>query len=262
MSLPGHTYLISGDKHFGSGSGVVDWMMTTAVPADDPAPTVFAMHVADRAWDGSDGLLLTAEWDGAGMAATQSHAMRLVDIPGVRLARPGPITEVTAGAGAAIAVLFTAVVLGVVDEAMAFAKRQLQPKADQLRPFEQVEWARAVTEHWCAQQSFEGAVRAIETTDPAARFKALCAKQSVAELAEHITSRLARVLGGGSYSRRNPISHWNEDVRALGFLRPPWGLAFDNLFAALARMTRPHVVRTDLTSSERNRTTSIRSDPR
>jgi hypothetical protein len=39
------------------------------------------------------------------------------------------------------------------------------------------------------------------------------------------------VIGGGTYSRRNPFAHWSEDVRALGFLRPPWGLAYDNLFA-------------------------------
>jgi hypothetical protein len=39
------------------------------------------------------------------------------------------------------------------------------------------------------------------------------------------------VLGGGTFSQRSPFSHWFEDVRALGFLRPPWGLAYDNLFA-------------------------------
>ena len=43
--------------------------------------------------------------------------------------------------------------------------------------------------------------------------------------------RLARVIGGGAFSQRSPFAHWYEDVRALGFLRPPWGLAYDNLFA-------------------------------
>ena len=43
--------------------------------------------------------------------------------------------------------------------------------------------------------------------------------------------RLTRVLGGGTFSRRSPFAHWFEDVRALGFLRPPWGLAYDTLFA-------------------------------
>ena len=42
--------------------------------------------------------------------------------------------------------------------------------------------------------------------------------------------RLGRVLGGGTFSQRSPFSHWLEDVRALGFLRPPWGLANDQLF--------------------------------
>jgi alkylation response protein AidB-like acyl-CoA dehydrogenase len=232
-ALPGDAYSISGDKHFGSGSGIVDWMVTTARPTDDPdgGVTVFAMHVAGRVWDGSDGMQLTGEWDGVGMAATQSHAMRLASMPAVRIARPGPVTDTVAVSGPTIAVLFTAVVLGVVDEAMAFARQQLRPRSDQLRPYEQVEWTTAVTEHWCAQQSFEGALRAIEAGDSSAMRNALCAKQSVAELAESIISRLARVVGGGSYSRRNPLAHWYEDVRALGFLRPPWGLAFDALFA-------------------------------
>ena len=61
-------------------------------------------------------------------------------------------------------------------------------------------------------------------------FAALCAKEAVAELAEATLARLARVIGGGAFSRRSPFAHWYEDVRALGFLRPPWGLAYDNLF--------------------------------
>jgi hypothetical protein len=40
------------------------------------------------------------------------------------------------------------------------------------------------------------------------------------------------VLGGGAYTRHSPFAHWFEDVRALGFLRPPWGFAYDRLGAA------------------------------
>ena len=56
-------------------------------------------------------------------------------------------------------------------------------------------------------------------------------EQPVAELAEASLGRMARVIGGGTFSRRSPYASWFEDVRALGFLRPPWGLAYDNLFA-------------------------------
>jgi hypothetical protein len=52
-----------------------------------------------------------------------------------------------------------------------------------------------------------------------------------AQLAESCLGRLCRVLGGGTFSRRSPIGNWFEDVRALGFLRPPWGLAYDSLLA-------------------------------
>jgi alkylation response protein AidB-like acyl-CoA dehydrogenase len=227
----GRAYLVTGDKHFGSGSGVAHRMITTAVPDGEDAPTIFALDTTERSWDGTAGMTLIAEWDGVGMAATQSHAMRLDRAPAVRLAYEGPLTDITTGAGAFVATTFIAVVLGVLDEAVATAKRQLRDKAADLRAYEQVEWTRAVNDHWLAVQAYEGSLRAIEAGDSTALFAALCAKEAVAELAEATLSRLARVIGGGTYARRNPFAHWYEDVRALGFLRPPWGLAYDNLFA-------------------------------
>src|SRR5437763_1781195 len=47
--LPGGTYLISGDKHFGSGSGVTSFMITTAVPDGEAEPTIFVLDTRDRA---------------------------------------------------------------------------------------------------------------------------------------------------------------------------------------------------------------------
>ena len=228
--MVGRSYAITGDKHFGSGSGITDRMITTAIPEGEDAPTIFALDVRGRPWDGTAGLTLIAEWDGVGMAATQSHAMRLDRAPGVRLAREGPFSALTAGAGAFVATTFIAVILGVLDEAMAVAKQQLLPKSENLRAYERVEWARAAHDYWLAVQAFEGSLRAMEKDDPNALFAALCAKEAVAELAEATLARLARVIGGGTFSRRSPFAHWYEDVRALGFLRPPWGLAYDNLF--------------------------------
>jgi alkylation response protein AidB-like acyl-CoA dehydrogenase len=230
-ALPGRPYRISGDKHFGSGSGVTSFMITTAVPEGEDAPTIFILDVRDRPWDGSTGLRLTAEWDGMGMAATQSHAMRLEGCPAIRFAWDGPLEEITRAAGPLISTMFTAVVLGVLDEAIETAKRQLGPKADALRPYEQVEWSRAELDHWLAVQAYEGALRAVESGDLARSAHAtLRAKEAVAELAETSLGRVTRVIGGGTFSRRSPFASWFEDVRALGYLRPPWGLAFDNLF--------------------------------
>lgn len=229
--ITGRSYAVSGDKHFGSGSGIAERMITTAIPEGEDAPTIFAIDVAGRPWDGTAGLQLISEWDGIGMAATQSHAMRLDRAPGVRLARQGPLSDITGGAGAFIATTFTAVIVGVLDEAVAVAKQQLRPRAAELRAYEKVEWTRAVNDHWLAVQAYEGSLRTLEAGEPSALFAALCAKEAVAELAEATMGRLARVLGGGTFSRRSPFAHWYEDVRALGFLRPPWGLAYDNLFA-------------------------------
>ena len=95
-TLIGETYAVTGDKHFGSGSGITDRMITTAVPEGESDPTFFVLDVRDRPWDGTAGLRLLAEWDGVGMAATQSHAMRLEAAPAVRFAFKGPFDAVTA----------------------------------------------------------------------------------------------------------------------------------------------------------------------
>ena len=231
--LPGRAYSVSGEKHFGSGSGITDRMVTTAVPEGESAPTIFAFDVRDRPWDGSAGLQLVAEWDGMGMAATQSHAMRLDDVPAVRLAFDGPLDTVARAAGPIITGLFASVVLGVLDEAMALAREQVRSRSSSLRAYEQVEWTRAEQGHWLAVQAHEGALRAIESGPYAEAIVAGArAKLAIAELAEDTLRRIARVLGGGTFSQRSPFARWFEDVRALGFLRPPWGLAYDNLFTA------------------------------
>lgn len=229
--LAGRLYGITGDKHFGSGSGICHRMVTTALPEGESNPSIFVLDTDNRPWDGTAGMELVAEWDGMGMAATQSHAMRLTGTPAVRVTFDGPIEQITLAAGPFISTLFTAVILGVLDEAVSLARSQLRGRADQLRAFERVAWSRAEADHWLAVQAYEGALRAIESLDPTtALHDGLRAKQSVAELAETTLLRLTRVLGGGTFSGRSPFAHWFEDVRALGFLRPPWGLAFDSMF--------------------------------
>ena len=55
VDLPGATYGVTGDKHFGSGSGMTDRMITTAVPVGEAEPMLFALDVRDRPWDGVQG---------------------------------------------------------------------------------------------------------------------------------------------------------------------------------------------------------------
>jgi alkylation response protein AidB-like acyl-CoA dehydrogenase len=84
-------------------------------------------------------------------------------------------------------------------------------------------------EGWLIRQAYEGMVRAVEDGKEGRR-SATQAKMAIAELAECATDRICRVVGGGTFSRSSPFGYWYEDVRALGFLRPPWGLAYDTLF--------------------------------
>ncbi len=82
-------WLLSGQKHFGSGSGLASFMLTIARPAGEEGPDWFYADVRDTPWDGSRGMKLTAPWDGHGMTATQSHGFEFRDFPVARIAWPG-----------------------------------------------------------------------------------------------------------------------------------------------------------------------------
>lgn len=225
----GAQYRLSGAKHFGSGSGITSYMITTAMPEGEAQPDLFFLDMRGVPWDGSRGVRLIAEWDGQGMIATQSHAMAFDDVPATRCAWPGSLLALIAGAGPYVACSFTAVIVGIVEAAIEAARAQLAPRRDVLRAYEQVEWSRAELEAWLIQQAYEGMLRAVEE-DHNALPSALQGKEAIAELAESVLSRICKVIGGGTFSRSSPFAFWYEDVRALGFLRPPWGLAFDQLF--------------------------------
>ena len=223
-------YLLSGQKHFGSGSGIAARMITSAVPEGEADPVTFIVNLRDVPWDGSAGVRLLAAWDGHGMAATQSHAFLFEEFPAVRSAWRGDPEDVRRIMSGLPPSAFTAVIVGVVEAAFVEARRQLRRKAGSLRPYEQVEWSRAELEEWLIAQAYEGMLRAMETQDVPAP-DVLKAKTAIAELAESSVGRLCRLLGGGTFSRHGPLGFWLQDVRALGYLRPPWGLAFDQLFA-------------------------------
>ena len=142
----------------------------------------------------------------------------------MRMAYEGELVTITRNAGPFIATIFTAVVLGVVDEAVSVAKEQVRSRAENLRPFEQVEWARAEQEHWVAMQAYEGALRAIESGDTdRAVHGSLRAKEAVAELAEQTLSRLVvcSVAERSPAARPSPTGtrtseHWDSCVHHGG----------------------------------------------
>ncbi len=227
----GGIWRLSGQKHFGSGSGVTSFMLTSARPDGEEEPDWFYLDMRGVPWDGSRGVTLIAPWDGHGMIATQSHGMAFDEFPAIRFAWEGHWRAISEAAGPFVASLFTAVILGVVEAAVALAGEQLGGKKDSLRPFEQVEWANAEQEAWLMRQAYEGMLRAVET-EPAPLATVLLGKTAAARLAEECLRRLVRIIGGATFGRHSPFGFWFEDVRALGFLRPPWGLAYDGLLAS------------------------------
>jgi alkylation response protein AidB-like acyl-CoA dehydrogenase len=224
-------YLLTGLKNFGSGSGITSYMITVAVPEGESGPDMFVLDMRDVPWDGSAGVIMIAAWDGHGMAATQSHAFAFKEFPATRIAWPGQFRLIQENTGALTQCCFTAVIVGVTEVALETARRQVAPRRNDLRAYERVEWSKAELEGWLIQQAYEGMLRAMEQ-DRNRRFHAVQAKTAIAELAESVLRRISKVIGGGTFSRSSPFGYWYEDVRALGFLRPPWGLSYDQLFAA------------------------------
>jgi alkylation response protein AidB-like acyl-CoA dehydrogenase len=224
-------YRLSGLKHFGSGTGIASYMITQAIPEGEAEPDLFILDMRQVPLDGSTGVSLVAPWDGHGMTATQSHALRFADFPAWRGA--WPVKERPAqDAASAGSPVWPPIFVGIVEVAMATAREQLARRSA-WTAFEEVEWTRAEMEAWLVEQAYTGMLQAIEQDEPTR----LLAKLAIAELAESVLGRLCRVIGGGTYSQHSPFGCWLEDVRALGFLRPPWGLAFANQ-AAQSRLER------------------------
>ncbi len=222
-------YLLTGHKHFGSGSGIADYMMTTAKVTGSDLPELFFMQYKDEVWDGSTGCKLTVPWAGMGMSATQSHAFEFVGFPAIKAASVEVMARVAPVTGQISNLLFTGVIMGVADNALAFARNKLDGKTADMRAFEQVEWVKCQNELWLAEQAREGALRAIEAGEADAHLTATRCKIVCADLIETALGRMAKVVGGASYSRAMPLAQWVEDVKALSFLRPPLPLAYDQL---------------------------------
>jgi hypothetical protein len=119
----------------------------------------------------------------------------------------------------------------VVEAAIATARDALAGRKDSLRAYEQVEWVDAQQDAWLMRQAYEGMLRAVET-QPKPLPTVLLGKTAAARLGEDCLRRLTRIMGGGTFARHSPYGFWFEDVRALGYLRPPWGLAYDALIDA------------------------------
>lgn len=226
----GSSYRISGLKHFGSGTGIMSYMFTTAVAAEEAEPDVFYLDMRDVPLDGSQGAKLLFPWDGHGMIATQSHAVQFEDFPATRVAWPGHIADIVDPISGFIACCFTAVIVGIVEIAVESARQRLSARSASMHAFEKVEWSKIEMESWLIQQAYEGMLTAVEEENPDASRETLLGKTAVAELSESVLNRLCKVLGGGTYSRHSPFGFWYQDVRALGFLRPPWVLAYEKLF--------------------------------
>lgn len=227
-----HKYRISGQKHFGSGSGLTSFMTTRAVAEGEADPDLFFLEVRNQPWDGSTGMRLSAEWRGHGMMSSNSHAFEFKDFPATRVAWPGHQAELMAANSGLGGMSFTSVITGVVDAAMDYTRQRLKEARNQgsnLRAYQQVEWTMAEQEAFLIDRAWEGTLQSLDQ-GIINRRTILMTKECVARLSESVLTRLCKLTGGTAYTWYCPLGAWFEDVRALGYLRPPWSLAFDNLY--------------------------------
>lgn len=228
------SWRMSGDKFMGSGSGITSCMMTIACPEGEERPDIFLLDMRDLPWDGSQGLKMVRAWDGIGMAATQSHAFRFDNVQVKRHGLQGKILDLFPTIAPVIGFMFSAVIMGILDAATAEAKRSLGKRAERLSAFEQSSWIEADTQIWLAQQAFDGMSRALGSDT--AGLDVLHGKLAIADLSEKALGSLSHALGGSSLSKSSPFGQWMQDVRALGYLRPPRALSHARIFQSLAAL--------------------------
>ena len=226
------SWRMSGDKFMGSGSGITSFMMTIARPDGEERPDIFLLDMRDLPWDGSQGLRMVRAWDGIGMAATQSHAFRFDNVQVERHGLDGRVLDLFPAIAPVIGYMFSAVIMGILDAAAAEAKRSLGKRAERLAAFEQSAWIEADTQIWLAQQAFEGMSRSLGSDR--AGLDVLHGKLAIADLSEKALGSLCHALGGSSLSKSSPFGQWMQDVRALGYLRPPRALSHARIFQSLA----------------------------
>ncbi len=219
---------MSGDKFMASGSGMTSFMLTVAVPDGESRPEIFLVDMRDQVWNGSKGLTMIRPWDGIGMAATQSHAFRFDNVPVMRHGLLGGALDLLPEIGPIISFMFSAVFVGILDAAAAEAKGILSKRAKQMSPLEQSSWIKALNQIWLAERAFEGMARSLETQN--AGMDALHGKLAIADLAESALTGLSHAIGGASLSQASPFGQWMQDVRALGYLRPPRALSYSRIF--------------------------------
>lgn len=229
---PDGCWRMSGDKFMGSGSGVTSFMMTIACPQGEERPDIFLLDMRDLPWDGSRGLKLVRAWDGIGMAATQSHAFRFDTVQVERHGLQGRVLDLFPTIAPVIGYMFSAVIMGILDAAAAEAKRSLGKRAERLSAFEQSAWIDADMQIWLAQQAFDGMSRSLGSDR--AGPDVLHGKLAIADLSEKALGSLSHALGGSSLSKSSPFGQWMQDVRALGYLRPPRALSHARIFQNLA----------------------------
>ena len=199
-------YQLFGDKGFGSGSGVTDYMMTVAITEGEEQPDLFYLDVRGAPWDGSSGMRLLR---GVGWPGHDRYAESRVCVhgyPATRVAWPGNVQALAAAAQPLFRCCFTAVFVGIVETAVSTARKRLRSARGCTVRASRIRARRA----GCVvgRAGVRRQLRAMEGGTSGAARATVLGKLAVAELAESVLTRLCRVIGGGTFSHSSPFGNW------------------------------------------------------
>ena len=151
-------YRLTGQKAFGSGSGMTSYMLTTAMPEEEDQLQMCSFWTCGT-WRGTARRgRPPRQQRGMATAWRRPRAMRsrFADFLATRIAWPGHVPHLMEGAGGHNQSLFTAVIVGIVETALEAARRAGVRRREALRAYERVEWTKAEQERLAHQASLCG----------------------------------------------------------------------------------------------------------
>jgi alkylation response protein AidB-like acyl-CoA dehydrogenase len=225
------SWRITGTKHFCTGFGMLDLALLHAVPEGETDPDWFILDVSDVPAAGNESFAIKYPWSSRGMRATASHPVELRAARAERIAWTGELDAIRGVASPLSAASFMAAAIGVADAALddSLARHATRPGGG----FARRELVDARQDALLLDALLAHLVTAIGAGDPEAGDLALRGKHAAAEIVERLLARLAHAAGGSGYARNARLGDQFDDVRALGFLRPPWDIGWERLQGAL-----------------------------
>lgn len=233
--------VIDADKSWATSAGEADsYVLACSAPdSDDPLATDLYLVPADAA-----GIEVAAPFDGLGMRANASAALRVRDL---HVAAEQRLGGPASGFGLMMQATLPWFVVGSAACSVGIAGAALEAAIDHARsarlehlgstladvPAVRARLAQANISHARARAHLYAVAKDIEDEAPGAPLGVLALKAAAAEMAVEVTDLCLRIGGGAAYSKHGPLERHFRDARAASVMAPTTELLHDFLGKAL-----------------------------